>query len=114
MLLTSKPASDTGTRSITFLRNGGDCEDYAIAKYFTLRRLGFAAESLRIVIAYDRHARDFHALLAAHVGGRSYFLENDNTILNGGKLRPYAVSYAVNENHWWDHNNASVSGRYDP
>lgn len=28
--------------------NGGDCDDYAIAKYFTLRELGVPAERLRI------------------------------------------------------------------
>lgn len=28
--------------------NGGDCEDFAIAKYFTLRQLGVPAESMRI------------------------------------------------------------------
>lgn len=28
--------------------NGGDCEDYSIAKYFTLRALGVADEKLRI------------------------------------------------------------------
>ncbi|KAA3622816.1 MAG: sulfate adenylyltransferase [Proteobacteria bacterium] len=27
----------------------GDCEDYAIAKYFTLRKLGVAAEKLRVI-----------------------------------------------------------------
>lgn len=96
-----------------FLRDGGDCEDFAIAKYFTLRRLGFAADDLRIIVAYDKHERDFHALLSVHLDGRAYFLENDNTILRGAELRPYAISYAVNEDHWWDHNNAAVSGRYD-
>ncbi|MEO1575348.1 MAG: transglutaminase-like cysteine peptidase [Pseudomonadota bacterium] len=96
-----------------FLRDGGDCEDFAIAKYFTLRRLGFAAEDMRIVVAFDRHARDFHALLAVNLDGHAWFLENDNTILRGGELRPYAFSYAVNEDFWWDHDNDAVSRRYD-
>jgi len=35
--------------------NGGDCEDYSIAKYFTLRELGVADERLRIT--YVKAAR---------------------------------------------------------
>src|SRR6185369_17312034 len=31
-------------------RNAGDCEDYAISKYVTLRKLGWPADRLRIVI----------------------------------------------------------------
>jgi predicted transglutaminase-like cysteine proteinase len=30
----------------------GDCEDYAIAKYFTLKKLGVAAEKLRVVYVH--------------------------------------------------------------
>ncbi len=95
-----------------FLREGGDCEDYAIAKYFTLRQLGFAKETLRIVVSYDTHARDFHAMLAVNIDGRSHFLENDNTILRGGEQRIYAVSYAINEDYWWDHAIDQVGSRY--
>ncbi len=32
----------------TLASNGGDCEDFAIAKYFTLRQLGVPAERMRI------------------------------------------------------------------
>lgn len=95
-----------------FLRDGGDCEDYAIAKYFTLRHLGFAKETLRVVISYDTHARDFHAMLAVELDGRSHFLENDNTVLRGGEQRTYAVSYAINEDYWWDHGMDRIGRRY--
>jgi predicted transglutaminase-like cysteine proteinase len=33
----------------TLATNGGDCEDFAVAKYFTLRSLGVAEERLRLV-----------------------------------------------------------------
>ena len=33
-----------------FLPLGGDCEDYAITKYFSLRWLGFTGDELRVVI----------------------------------------------------------------
>ena len=32
----------------TLVKGAGDCEDYSIAKYFTLRRLGIPSEKLRI------------------------------------------------------------------
>ena len=32
-------------------RNGGDCEDFALAKYFTLRAAGVASEKLRVTYA---------------------------------------------------------------
>ena len=47
-----------------FLTKGGDCEDYASAKYFMLRGLGFPAEDMRIVITYERKLRGYHAVLA--------------------------------------------------
>lgn len=49
---------------IEFLANdGGDCEDYSIAKYFTLRALGVADEKLRIVYAVYRRG----AFTGAHM-----------------------------------------------
>ena len=32
----------------TLASNGGDCEDFSIAKYFTLRELGVAEQCLRL------------------------------------------------------------------
>lgn len=51
-----------------FLEQGGDCEDYATAKYFILRRLGFPAAALRVAVAYDRRHREHHAVLAVQIG----------------------------------------------
>jgi predicted transglutaminase-like cysteine proteinase len=47
---------DFWAKPVEFLANdGGDCEDFAIAKYFTLKALGVADERLRIVYAvYQR------------------------------------------------------------
>ena len=35
---------------LEFLRRGGDCEDYATAKYFLLRELGFPADDMRVLV----------------------------------------------------------------
>jgi len=45
------------------IRGGGDCEDFVIAKYFTLKRLGFDPSKMMIYIVKVQHERDFHAVL---------------------------------------------------
>lgn len=48
-------AEDYWAKPVEFLANdGGDCEDFSIAKYFTLRALGVADAKLRIVYAVYR------------------------------------------------------------
>lgn len=44
--------------------NGGDCEDYSIAKYFTLRELGIAEEKLRITYVIALDINQAHMVLA--------------------------------------------------
>jgi predicted transglutaminase-like cysteine proteinase len=60
----------------TFVTVGGDCEDFAIAKYFLLRRLGLPASDLRLVTGYDRDWQRGHAVLAAQVGTDIQVLDN--------------------------------------
>src|SRR3546814_732145 len=52
-----------------FMKRSGDCEDYAIAKFFVLRDLGYANDKLRIVILMDRIRRIGHAVLAVYALG---------------------------------------------
>ena len=52
-------------------QRGGDCEDYAIAKYFALRYLGVEAKRMRIVIVRQRDEKgaclpDLPAVPAGH------------------------------------------------
>lgn len=54
-----------------FLTTGyGDCEDYAIIKYFTLLKLGFSKEKLFITASREKYTGQLHMVL-------SYF-ESDN------------------------------------
>ena len=59
-----------------FLYNGGDCEDYAITKFFSLRWLGLPAEELRLVIVQDTNLRVPHAVLAVSRGADIYILDS--------------------------------------
>jgi predicted transglutaminase-like cysteine proteinase len=88
---------------LEFLQRGGDCEDYAVAKYFLLRELGFPAENMRVLVTWERSARDYHAVLAVRRdNGSTWLLESDNTIVKGSQRR-YRFIYALNEEGIWDH-----------
>jgi predicted transglutaminase-like cysteine proteinase len=65
---------------------GGDCEDFATAKYFALRQLGFAAADLRIAVVWDKVDREQHAVLLARAGDRIMVLDNKRA-----DLTPVAV-----------------------
>ena len=88
---------------IEFMERGGDCEDYATAKYFLLREMGYPAEDLRVVVSYDRSVREHHAVLAVRrPDDSSWLLEIDNTIRKSRQFG-YRFIYAINENGIWDH-----------
>ena len=91
------------TTLLDFMRRGGDCEDFAVAKYLLLRELGVPAEDMRIVVTWERDARDYHAVLAVRQDdGAALLLETDDTILRGSHRR-YRFIYALNEEGVWDH-----------
>lgn len=85
------------------LAHGGDCEDFATAKYFLLRELGVPADLMRVVVLWDRRARDFHAMLAVDMDDGVWFLESDNTIQRDWQMGKYEFQYSLNEQGIWDH-----------
>jgi predicted transglutaminase-like cysteine proteinase len=62
--------------------SGGDCEDYAIAKYFTLKELGVPIARLRLVYARTWHSNEAHMVLAYYAAPGADPLIMDN--LEGG------------------------------
>lgn len=48
----------------TLAANGGDCEDFAIAKYFTLRELGIPAENMRLTYVKALQLNQAHMVLS--------------------------------------------------
>jgi predicted transglutaminase-like cysteine proteinase len=84
-----------------FIAHGGDCEDYAIAKYFSLARLGFPPQDLRIVIVSDSRAHDFHAVLVARLDGNEWLLDNQLPDVVPLAAEPqYRPVYSLNEQGW--------------
>ncbi len=87
-----------------FRKNSGDCEDYSIAKYFTLRELGFSADQLRIVVLMETIRNIAHAVLVVYLDGDAYVLDNlGNSVLSHTKYRNYAPQFSVNEKFRWAH-----------
>lgn len=85
-----------------FIRRDGDCEDYAIAKYFSLIRLGYPSADLRIVIVHDRNLDASHALVAVRHAGRTWLLDigvDDPIPLEDA--RQYTPVYGLAQGEWW-------------
>lgn len=87
-----------------FFARFGDCEDYAIVKYFTLRALGWPAEDMKIVVLQDINLGVAHAILVVDFKGKSLVLDNQiGQIVDAKRIRHYRPIYSVNETGWWRH-----------
>lgn len=67
------------------VKGAGDCEDYSIAKYFTLRRLGVPSERLRITYVKALRQNQAHMVLTYYSSPTADPLVLDNLI---GEIRP--------------------------
>jgi predicted transglutaminase-like cysteine proteinase len=80
-----------------FVRQGGDCEDFVVAKYRTLIVAGFPERDLRIVLVDDRVTRTEHAVLAAKIGSLVFILDNQRVDLKvESQVTTYRPLYAFN------------------
>lgn len=85
-----------------FLARGGQCEDYAIAKYLALRTAGVRDDVLRVLIVRDTDLGVDHAVLLADVGGQSYLLDNlDPRMRPAAMVTQYRPYYAINQSGYW-------------
>ncbi|MFM8680835.1 MAG: transglutaminase-like cysteine peptidase [Alphaproteobacteria bacterium] len=96
--------ADYWATPLQFLSRAGDCEDYAIAKYFTLRQLGFAIDEMRIVVLDDTNLRVPHAILVVADGDRLLVLDNQiPDVVDSKRILHYKAIYSINESRWWLH-----------
>ena len=84
---------------------GGDCEDFAIAKYVSLRALGIPADRMRVLVVYDRKEREDHAFLLVSGANETLVLDNKyqrvvSWVDTRSRYQPY---YSLNENSVWIH-----------
>lgn len=90
--------SDHWATPTEFLTHGGDCEDFAIIKYITLRELGFTPEQLKVSIVYDVYSGTDHAFLLVKSEGKDFVLDNrDHEIASYHYHNRYKPYYVFNE-----------------
>nr|WP_240618851.1 transglutaminase-like cysteine peptidase [Alteromonas gracilis] len=90
---------------IEFISTGaGDCEDYTIAKYFSLIELGISEDQLRLMYVTALELRQPHMVLAYYETPTSVPLVLDNInrrILPANKRRDLSPIYSFNGNGLW-------------
>jgi predicted transglutaminase-like cysteine proteinase len=87
-----------------FLKRDGDCEDYAIAKYMSLKALGWNPAEMRVVVVQDENLGVPHAILAVKLDGKTYILDNQNReMLPDSTIVHYRPFYSLNDTGFWIH-----------
>jgi len=84
--------------------NGGDCEDYSIAKYYTLLELGVPDEKMRITMVRALHLEQYHMVLAYYdtPGSVPLILDNiDGEIKPATKRNDLIPVYSFNGTQLW-------------
>lgn len=96
-------AADWGTLYRVVSAHEGDCKAIAIGKYFTLRRLGFEPDDLRIVMNWDDREQDWHAVLAVREDGRTWMLDSILGLQEPRAFTRAFMVYSISEEGIWDH-----------
>lgn len=97
--------SDYWETPVEFLSRGGDCEDFAIAKYTSLRALGVPEERLRVAIVKDLQKGVPHAVLIVYTDDGAIILDNQSASVRSadaltGRYKPI---FSINRAGWWLH-----------
>ena len=96
--------SDYWATPLEFFERGGDCEDFAIAKYASLRMLGVPEERLRLAIVHDKKKNIPHAVLIVYTERGAMVLDNqrENAIMVD-QVKRYRPIFSINRTAWWLH-----------
>ena len=92
---------------------GGDCEDYAIAKYLTLKELGIPKERMRITYVRALERDESHMVLAYYARPDAEPLILDNLVpeIRPASQRPdLEPVYSFNDDDLWLPTGASKKG----
>lgn len=84
--------------------NGGDCEDFSIAKYFTLLQLGIPEDKLRITMVKATSVNQYHMVLAYYEtpGAIPLVLDNLDTKIKPATQRGDLLPvYSFNGKQLW-------------
>ena len=83
---------------------GGDCEDFSLAKYFTLRELGIADEKMRLIYVKATSINQFHMVLAYYPEKHAVPLILDNLegeVKLATERKDLIPIYSFNADHLW-------------
>lgn len=84
--------------------NGGDCEDYSIAKYFTLRKMGIPEERMRLTYVKALQLNQAHMVLTYFPTPDSEPLILDNLVTDirlSSERTDLVAVYSFNGNGLW-------------
>ena len=96
--------NDYWATPVEFMQRGGDCEDFAIAKYTALRALGVPENRLRVAIVQDLEKNIPHAVLIVYTDQGPMLLDNQiKTAVNVNKVSHYKPIFSINQEAWWLH-----------
>lgn len=96
--------SDYWQTPAEFTSRGGDCEDFAIAKYSALKALGFSESQLRLAIVQDTWKGLPHAILIVYTDDGAKFLDNQyKDVKDVDGFDRYKPVYSINRTGWWRH-----------
>lgn len=100
--------SDYWETPIEFLTYGGDCEDFAIAKYVSLRALGVPDRAMRVAIVKDTQKGIPHAILIVYTEDGPMVLDNQiKQMTEASAINHYKPIYSINRTAWWLHTNGN-------
>lgn len=96
--------SDYWATPVEFFNRGGDCEDYAIAKYVSLRALGVPEDRMRVAIVQDLQKNIPHAILIVYTDEGALILDNQSKrTLTANSVNHYKPIFSINRTAWWLH-----------
>lgn len=102
--------SDYWATPVEFLTRGGDCEDFAIAKYVSLRALGVPEERLRVAIVQDLQKNIPHAVLIVYTDQGPMLLDNQMKQMRPtSTVERYKPIFSINRQAWWLHTKPAPS-----
>jgi len=96
--------SDYWATPMEFLARGGDCEDFAIAKYALLKQLGVPEDRMRLAIVQDKVKNIPHAILIVYSNSGAKILDNQMKQAEPvTRVSRYKPIYSINADGWWRH-----------
>lgn len=86
---------------LVFLQRSGDCEDFAIAKYLTLRLLGVPETAMAMLVLRDPSRDVDHAVLLVEDEGRILVLDNLRALVRLEGYGKYQPLFALTAGSSW-------------